>query len=119
MNRNTLYQTLIRAGRAEQVESDVPIAFEARVLDALERVQPDDSLREWASVLWKAAFSSAGLAVTVFLAAVFLSLDDARPWLPPSSVAAVRGVIGTESSNGPGDEIATVLIDDLEEGESW
>lgn len=119
MNRNTLYQTLIRAGRAEKVESDVPVGFESRVLNALERVQPDDSLREWASVLWKAAFSSAGFAVTVCLTAVFLSFDDARPWMSPGSVTAVRGMVGTESSNGAGDEIATVLIEDLEEGESW
>lgn len=51
MNRNILYQTLIRAARTEKVEQAVPPGFEARVLSAIHRVEPNESLRRWASVL--------------------------------------------------------------------
>lgn len=123
MNRNHLYQTLIRAGRAEKVDPGIPDGFEDRVLKALDRIQPDDSLRVWVSVLSKAAFSSAGVAVTVCLGALFLTVEDGRLRVLQDTLTAVRAWSGTDSSNptgnAAGDEIATVLIEDLEEGESW
>lgn len=53
MNRNILYQTLVRAARTEKVEQGVPPGFEARVLAAIHRVEPNESLRRWASVFGK------------------------------------------------------------------
>ena len=41
MNRNMLHQTLIRAARIERVKQGVPLGFEARVLAAIHRVEPD------------------------------------------------------------------------------
>lgn len=113
MNRNILYQTLIRAARTDKVEQGIPPGFEARVLAAIHRVEPDESLRRWASILWKAAFSSAGFAAAVCVAAmVFLSEEE-----HPRAVRDLGSL--SESINGDGDEIASVLIADLEEGESW
>jgi hypothetical protein len=119
MNRNTLYQSLIRAGRAEKVESGVPDGFEERVLAALNRVHRDDSLRIWVSILSKAAFSSAGVAIAVCVAALFLTVEDGRVRFLRNPVSAIPSSNGTDSSNAAGDEIATVLIQDLEEGEPW
>jgi hypothetical protein len=113
MNRNFLYQTLIRAARTEKVELGVPPGFEERVLAALHRVEPDESLRWWASILWKAAFSSTGFAAAVCVAAMVFMAEEERP-------LAVRGLGSvSEAINGDGDEIASVLIADLEEEESW
>ena len=53
MNRNILYQTLIRAARTDKVGQGVPPGFEARVLSAIHRVEPNESLRRWASVFGK------------------------------------------------------------------
>jgi hypothetical protein len=119
MNRNALYQTLIRAGRTEKVESVIPDGFEERVLAALNRIQPDDSLRIWVSILSKAAFSSAGIAMAVCVAALFLTVEDGRLQLLRNPVAEIPSSNGTDSSNPVGDEIASVLIQDLEEGEPW
>lgn len=113
MNRNFLYQTLIRAARTEKVEQGIPCGFDARVLAAIHRVGPDESLRRWASILWKAAFSSAGFAAAVCVAAMVFLTEEERP-------GAVRDLASlSEAVNGDGDEIASVLIADLEEGESW
>ena len=113
MNRNILYQTLIRAARTEKVEQGVPPGFEARVLSAIHRVEPNESLRRWASVFWKAAFSTTGFAAAVCLVAMILFVEEERP-------RAVRELgSAAEAINGAGDEIASVLIEDLEEGESW
>ena len=113
MNRNILYQTLIRAARTEKVEQGVPPGFEARVLSAIHRVEPNESLRRWASVFWKAAFSTTGFAAAVCLVAMILFVEEERP-------RAVRELgSAAEAIHGAGDEIASVLIEDLEEGESW
>jgi len=117
MNRNMLYQTLIRAARTEKVEQGVPFGFEARVLEAIHRVELDPVLRRWASVLWKAAFSSAGVAVAVCLAAMLFLAEDERPRVARDSGSALGSL--SEPINGDGDEIASVLIADLEEGEFW
>ena len=113
MNRNILYQTLIRAARTDKVEQEVPPGFEARVLSAIHRVEPNESLRRWASVFWKAAFSTTGFAAAVCLVAMILFVEEERP-------RAVRELGSVaEAIHGAGDEIASVLIEDLEEGESW
>ena len=113
MNRNILYQTLIRAARTDKVEQAVPPGFEARVLSAIHRVEPNESLRRWASVFWKAAFSTTGFAAAVCLVAMILFVEEERP-------RAVRELgSAAEAIHGAGDEIASVLIEDLEEGESW
>jgi hypothetical protein len=113
MNRNTLHQTLIRAARTEKVAQGVPPGFEARVMAAIHRIEPDESLRRWASILWKAAFSSAGFAAAVCVAAMVFLAEEERP-----RVGRDLGSL-SETINGDGDEIASVLIADLEEGESW
>jgi hypothetical protein len=113
MNRNTLHQTLIRAARAEKVAQGVPPGFEERVMAAIHRIEPDESLRRWASILWKAAFSSAGFAAAVCVAAMVFLAEEERP-----RVVRDLGSL-SETINGDGDEIASVLIADLEEGESW
>jgi hypothetical protein len=117
MNRDMLYQTLIRAARTERVEQGVPMGFEARVLEAIHRVELDPVLRRWASVLWKAAFSSAGVAAAVCLAAMLFLAEDERPRVARDSGSALGSL--SEPINGDGDEIASVLIADLEEGEFW
>ena len=117
MNRNMLYQTLIRAARIEKVEQGVPLGFEARVLTAIHRVEPDLALRRWASVLWKAAFSSAGVAAAVCMGAMVYLAQEEGPRVVRDSGAALGSL--SEAINGDGDEIASVLIADLEEGESW
>jgi hypothetical protein len=113
MNRNILYQTLIRAARTDKVEQGVPPGFEARVLSAIHRVEPNESLRRWASVFWKAAFSTTGFAAAVCSVAMILFVEEERP----RTVRELGSV--AEAMHGAGDEIALVLIEDLEEGESW
>ncbi len=113
MNRNMLYQILIRAARTERVQDGVPPGFEARVMAAVRRIEPEESLRHWASVLGKAAFSSAAVAAVVCLMALRFSRDDEDP-----SVARDPGS-AAELIHGAGDEIAGVLIEGLESGDSW
>jgi len=63
--------------------------------------------------LGKAALSSAALAAVVCLMALLFSRDDEGPGVArdPGSAA--------ELIHGAGDEIAGVLIEGLESGESW
>jgi hypothetical protein len=113
MNRNMLHQTLIRAARTERVHDGVPSGFEARVMAAVRRIEPEESLRHWASVLGKAAFSSAAVAAVVCLMAMIVGHGNGGPGVARDPGSAV------ESIHGAGDEIAGVLIEGLESGESW
>jgi hypothetical protein len=121
MNRNMLYQTLIRAARTEKVENGVPSGFDSRVLEAIQKIEPDETLsqlRHSAAVLWKAAFSCAGVAVVVCLTAVVFVVQEDR-----SQERRSRGLLDlapvNEVFSGAGDEIASVLIEDLEAGDLW
>jgi hypothetical protein len=121
MNRNMLYQTLIRAARTEKVENGIPSGFDARVLEAIQKIEPDETLsqlRHSASVLWKAAFSCAGVAAVVCLTAVvFVIQEDGSQEYRPGGARDLGPV--TEVFIGAGDEIASVLIEDLEAGDLW
>ena len=112
MSGNRLHQILIRAARSESIDSGVPEGFEERVMRAVRAVRIDDPLDSWASGLGRAALSSAGFAAGVGLIAIILAFTD------DGSIGPSWGV-GFRSDHWPGagDEIARVLIDDLESGD--
>lgn len=121
MNRNMLYQTLIRAARAEKVECEVPFGFKVKVLESVRGLSSDPTMCLWrcsAAVLWKAAYSSAGVAVAVCLTALVFGVDENRS-PGPRSLPAEESVVVADVSTGAGDEIAGVLIEDLEPGDPF
>ncbi len=110
MDNERLQQTLLRAARSEAgPAADVPKNFDERVMRAVGRVRRDEALEAWASGLWRAALSSAGIAGLVGGAAMFLAvLGDSGSFADPDET---MGVVVEES---PFDEL---LIQDLESGD--
>ena len=110
MDSDRLLTTLLRAARSEEGSAaDVPAGFDERVMRAIGRVRRDEALEAWASGLWRAALSSAGIAGLVGGAAMFLAVfGDSGVFADPEQAP---GVVAEES---PIDEL---LIHDLESGE--
>lgn len=112
MNTDRLRQTLIRAARCERLPGGVPEGFEDRVMRAVHLRRPDDALESWASGLWRAAVSSAGFATVVgAVALAWVLMAD------PGMGRASHPVLRSEGPQGAGDEVAWVLIEDLEAGD--
>lgn len=112
MNSDRLRRTLIRAARLERPPGGVPEGFEDRVIRAIHLRRPDDALESWATGLWRAAVSSAGFATVVGAAGLLWVL-----MVDPGTSRASHPVLRSEGSQGAGDEVAWVLIEDLEAGD--
>lgn len=112
MNSDRLRRTLIQAARCERLPGGVPEGFEDRVMRVIRLRRPDDALESWAVGLWRAAVSSAGFATVVGVVGLVWVLT-----VDPGIGRASHPVFRSEGPQGAGDEVAWVLIEDLEAGD--
>jgi len=105
MDSDRLQRTLLRAARAASIPPGVPEGFEERVLRAIRRARRDETLEAWASGLWRAAISSAGVAG--LMGGVALSLAVLGETVPGGDADRVPAAMAEESA------IEDLLIEDL------
>ena len=110
MDSERLLQTLLRAARSGPAPAgDAPEGFDERVMRAVRRGRRDQALEAWASGLWGAALSSAGIAGLMGGAAMFLAVLGDAAAFPDRDDSP--GMMADESS------IDELLIHDLESGD--
>jgi len=110
MDSERLLQTLLRAARFGPAPAgDAPEGFDERVMRAVRRGRRDQALEAWASGLWRAALSSAGIAGLMGGAAMFLAVLGDAAAFPDRDDSP--GMMADESS------IDELLIHDLESGD--
>ncbi len=105
MNTDSLYRTLIRAGRADPPSDKVPYAFEKRVMAAIHGISKPDPMKGWVMGLWRAAVSCVGVAAVVCILAVRL---------PAADEDAAARIVPQES-----EEVSVVFVEDFDSAELW
>lgn len=109
MNTDSLYRTLIRAGRTDPPSEKVPYAFEKRIMAAVRGISKPDPMKGWVLGLWRAAVSFAGVAAIICVLAVRLPVAEDDSSVTTAVPAAVQEP----------EEVSGVIAEDFDLAESW